>query len=172
MSAARGGGGRRRTDRPRLPRGPSGPWRPGPMDLPARGRVMDLGALTLNPPVLVDSGCGGTGRELDALGGLAGLGAFVTRSITLDAREGGTAPRIVGTPSGLVNAVGLQNPGIDQFLARELPWLAAHEVTANVSVAGSSIGEYADLGRRLGRSPGVAGKLGSAHVCTPVTTAH
>ncbi|HEY9562487.1 MAG TPA: nitronate monooxygenase, partial [Nocardioides sp.] len=79
------------------------------------------------------------------------------RSITLDAREGGPAPRIVGTPSGLVNAVGLQNPGIDQFLARELPWLAAHEVPAIVSVAGSSIGEYADLGRRLGRSPGVAG---------------
>lgn len=115
-----------------------------------------LGSFILTSPVLTASGCGGTGRELDAIGGMQGLGGFVTRSISLDAREGNPAPRVAESPAGLVNAVGLQNPGIDQFLARELPWLAAHAVPAIVSIVGASIGEYADLGRRLGRSPGVA----------------
>jgi dihydroorotate dehydrogenase (NAD+) catalytic subunit len=85
------------------------------------------------------------------------VGAFVTRSITLDRRDGSRAPRIAESPAGMVNTIGLQNPGVDQFLARELPWLAAHRVRAVVSVAGGTIGEYADLARRLGRSPGVAG---------------
>jgi dihydroorotate dehydrogenase (NAD+) catalytic subunit len=66
-------------------------------------------------------------------------------------------PRIVETPSGLINAIGLQNPGVDHFLATELPWLAQQGVRVFVSIAGRSLGEYAELARRLGRSPGVAG---------------
>ncbi len=81
----------------------------------------------------------------------------MTRSITVNARPGGDSPRIVETPSGLVNAVGLQNPGIDHFLATELPWLAQRPVPVFVSIVGRSLGEYAELARRLGRSPGVAG---------------
>jgi len=74
-------------------------------------------------PVLTASGCGGTGRELAAYAALADLGGFVTRSITLNPRTGGPLPRIVETPSGLVHAIGLQNPGLEPFLASELPWL-------------------------------------------------
>jgi len=119
--------------------------------------TVELAGLTLANPVLVASGCGGTGRELDGFGGLAPLGAFVTRSITVGARPGGDMPRIVETPSGLVNAVGMQNPGIDQFLATELPWLVQRGVRVLVSIVGRSLGEFAELARRLGRSPGVAG---------------
>ena len=104
--------------------------------------------------MLVASGCGGTGRELAAYADLDGLGGFVTRSITVNARPAAPTPRIVETPSGLVNAVGLQNPGIDHFLATELPWLAQQGVRVFVSIAGRSLGEYAELARRLGRSPG------------------
>jgi len=119
--------------------------------------AVDLAGLTLPNPVLVASGCGGTGRELAGFGAFDGLGGFVTRSITVGARPGGDAPRIVETPSGLVNAVGMQNPGIDHFLATELPWLAQRQVPVFVSIVGRSLGEYAELARRLGRSPGVAG---------------
>lgn len=109
----------------------------------------------LPDPVMVASGCGGTGRELAPYTSLEGL-TFVTRSITLDARSGGPAPRIVESPSGLVNAVGLQNPGLESFLAIELPWLVRAGVRVVVSIAGASLGEYADLARRLSRAPGVA----------------
>lgn len=108
-------------------------------------------------PVMIASGCGGTGRELAAFTDLAALGGFVTRSISRDPRGGGPAPRIAESPSGLVNAIGLQNPGIDGFLATELPWLVRQGVTVFVSIVGGTLGEYTELTRRLGRSPGVAG---------------
>jgi dihydroorotate dehydrogenase (NAD+) catalytic subunit len=117
---------------------------------------VDLAGLALASPVLVASGCGGTGRELAPYVDLAELGAFVTRSITMNARPGGPAPRVVETPSGLLHAGGLPNPGIDLFLATELPWLVRHGARVIVSIAGSSLGEYAELARRLGLAPGVA----------------
>lgn len=109
----------------------------------------------LPEPVMVASGCGGTGRELAPYVSLDGL-TFVTRSITLDARAGGPAPRIVESPSGLVNAVGLHNQGLESFLATELPWLVRAGARVVVSIAGATLGEYADLARRLSRAPGVA----------------
>lgn len=115
---------------------------------------MSLGLIS---PVMVASGCGGTGRELAAFTDLAGLGGFVTRSITIAARAGGSHPRILETPSGLVHAVDLQNPGVDQFLALELPWLVQQGARVFVSIVGRSLGEYAELARRLGRTPGIAG---------------
>jgi dihydroorotate dehydrogenase (NAD+) catalytic subunit len=114
-------------------------------------------SLDLTNPVLVASGCGGTGRDLAAYTDLATLGGFVTRSITLAPRAGGAAPRIVETPSGLAHAVDLQNPGIDQFLALELPWLLQQDARVFVSIVGRSLGEYAELARRLGRMHGLAG---------------
>ncbi|GAA1929749.1 dihydroorotate dehydrogenase [Nocardioides hwasunensis] len=110
-------------------------------------------------PVMVASGCGGTGRELEAFAGAAGIAGLhlVTRSITLDARPGGAAPRVAEVPGGLVNAVGLPNPGLEHFLATELPWLVRAGVQVTVSIAGATLGEYADLARRLSRAPGVVG---------------
>ena len=106
--------------------------------------------------VMVASGCGGTGRELAPYVPLDGL-ALVTRTITLDPRRGAPAPRVAETPSGLVHATGLQNPGLEYFLATELPWLVRAGARVHVSIAGSTMGEYADLARRLSRAPGVAG---------------
>lgn len=114
-------------------------------------------SLVLTCPVMVASGCGGTGRELAGYTDLTTLGGFVTRSITVAPRPGGSHPRILETPSGLVHAVDLQNPGIDQFLALELPWLVQQGVRVFVSMVGRSLGEYAELARRLGRTPGIAG---------------
>lgn len=110
-------------------------------------------------PVMVAAGCGGTGRELAAYAGPDGLAGLdlVTRSITLDARPGGPGPRVVEVPGGLVHAVGLPNPGLEHFLATELPWLVRSGVRVIVSIAGADMGEYADLARRLSRAPGVAG---------------
>lgn len=107
-------------------------------------------------PVMVASGCGGTGRELEAFGPLEGLD-LVTRSITLDPRPGAPGPRVVETAGGLVSAAGLPNPGLEHFLATELPWLVRAGVRPHVSIAAASLGEYADLARRLSRAPGVAG---------------
>ena len=108
---------------------------------------------------MVASGCGGTGRELAAYSGPDGLTGlpFVTRSITLDARAGTTGLRVAEVPGGLVNAVGLPNPGLEHFLATELPWLVRAGVEVHVSIAGATMGEYADLARRLALAPGVAG---------------
>jgi dihydroorotate dehydrogenase (NAD+) catalytic subunit len=106
-------------------------------------------------PVLTASGCGGTGRELAAYGELGALGGFVTRSITVQPRPGAPAPRIAESPSGLVNAIGLQNPGVEAFLADELPALVQLGATVVASVAGHSLGEYAEVARALGRAPGV-----------------
>jgi dihydroorotate dehydrogenase (NAD+) catalytic subunit len=111
-------------------------------------------------PVMIASGCGGTGRELatyaDGTSGLSGLGGFVTRTLTMDPRAGGRV-RMGESPAGLVRAHRLQNPGLDRFLMNELPWLAQQGVRTFVSIAGATLAEYADITRRLGRAPGVAG---------------
>lgn len=108
-------------------------------------------------PVLVASGCGGTGRELASYVDLTALGAFVTRSISRDLRPGSPRPRITETPSGFVHAGGLQNPGIDAFLATELPWLVRRGARVIVSIVGSTLGEYTELTRRLAHAPGISG---------------
>lgn len=107
-------------------------------------------------PVMVASGCGGTGRELAAYAELAGL-CFVTRSITLNRRPGVVEPRIAETPSGWVHAGGAANPGLETFLATELPALVRAGARVFVSIVGSSLLEYADLARRLSNAPGIAG---------------
>lgn len=106
-------------------------------------------------PVLTAAGCGGTGVELASYGDLGVLGGFVTRSVTLHARPGGPGPRLVEAPSGLVNAIGLQNPGVEGFVTEELPALLALGATVVASVAGRSLGEYAEVSRTLGRAAGV-----------------
>ena len=114
-----------------------------------------LAGLTLSSPVLVASGCGGTGRELEPWISFEALGGFVTRSVTLDPRPGAQAPRVVETPSGLLHTEG-PSPGLEPFLATELPWLARSGTRVIVSIAGRSLGEYAELARRIGRAPGLA----------------
>lgn len=117
----------------------------------------DLAGLPLATPVLTASGCGGTGRELAPYLDLAALGAFTTRTITLDPRPGSPGRRVVPTPAGVLAATGYQNPGLQGFLATELPWLAQQRVRTVVSVTATSLGEYGELAGRVGDAPGVHG---------------
>ncbi|MEV5409113.1 dihydroorotate dehydrogenase [Thermopolyspora sp. NPDC052614] len=114
-----------------------------------------LAHVELANPITTAAGCAGSGRELAQFFDLNRLGALVTRTITMAPRSGRPTPRTAETPSGLLNAVGLQGPGIDAFLDRELPWLAERGVTTIVSIGGGSVAEYGALARRLADAPGV-----------------
>jgi dihydroorotate dehydrogenase (NAD+) catalytic subunit len=116
----------------------------------------DLAGLALPNPVMTASGCAAAGRELDQFFDVAELGAVVTKSIMRDPRSGRPTPRMAETPSGMLNSIGLQGPGIDAFLADDLPWLAQRGARTVVSIAGSSVGEYAELACRVGKSAGVS----------------
>ena len=117
---------------------------------------VEIAGVVFPTPVMTASGCAAAGRELAPFLDVAGLGAVVTKSVLLDARSGRPTPRMVETPSGMLNSIGLQGPGVDAFLAHDLPWLVQRGARAVVSIAGGSLGEYAELGRRVGSSPGVA----------------
>ncbi|MGI8334000.1 dihydroorotate dehydrogenase [Actinomadura scrupuli] len=108
-----------------------------------------LGKAHLPNPVITASGCGGTGRELAVYTDLSRLGAFGTPSVMAQPRPGRPTPRIAETPSGLLSAGGLPGPGVDAFVARDLPWLAEQGARVVVSVGGNSIAEYAEVARRL-----------------------
>jgi dihydroorotate dehydrogenase (NAD+) catalytic subunit len=112
-----------------------------------------LGAAALPNPVLTASGCAAAGRELEPFAPVSALGAVVTKSVTLRPRAGRPTPRMAETPSGMLNSIGLQNPGVDAFLAHDLPWLADHGARAVVSIAGGSVADYAELARRLEHAP-------------------
>jgi dihydroorotate dehydrogenase (NAD+) catalytic subunit len=121
-----------------------------PADLRAR-----LGHVELPSPVLTAAGCAGTGRELAQFIDVAKVGAVVTKSIMIEPRAGRPTPRTAETPSGMLSAVGLQGPGIDAFLQRDLPWLLSRGARAVVSVAGGTVREYAELAARLSDAAGV-----------------
>ncbi len=114
-----------------------------------------LGHVELPTPILTASGCAGAGRELSRFTDVARLGAVVTKSIMLAPRSGRPTPRMAETPSGMLNSIGLQGPGVDAFLRRDLPWLLTQGARAVVSIAGSSAAEYAELARRLSDAPGI-----------------
>ena len=108
-------------------------------------------------PVLVASGTFGYASELAELVDLARLGGIVTKTVTVKPRPGNPPPRIVETPSGMLNAIGLQNVGIDRFVAEKLPYLAELEPVVLVSIMGYTTGEFVTLAERLDGLPGVDG---------------
>lgn len=116
-----------------------------------------LAGLELINPVMTASGCAAAGRELAPFFNLTGIGAVVTKSVMREARSGRPTPRMAETPSGMLNSIGLQGPGIDAFLENDLPWLAEHQVTTVVSIAGHDVAEFAELAGRLAGQPGVGG---------------
>jgi len=115
-----------------------------------------IGSLTLNNPVLVAAGTFGYGTEFARTVQLERLGALITKTLTLQPREGNPPPRLVETPSGMLNAVGLQNVGLDAFLHDKLPSLRAYRVPIIVSILGESGEDVAVMVRRLDRADGVA----------------
>jgi dihydroorotate dehydrogenase (NAD+) catalytic subunit len=107
-------------------------------------------------PVFTASGCAAAGQELDAFTDVTTIGGVVTKSVMRAPRAGRPTPRMAETPSGMLNSIGLQGPGIDAFLAQDLPWLLERGARPVVSIAGSSVQEYAELAQALRAVPGVA----------------
>lgn len=114
-----------------------------------------IGTLDLRNPVMTASGTFGSGKEYADFFDLARLGAVVTKGVSLESWAGNPGPRIVETPSGMLNSIGLQNPGVEAFCARDLPWLAGHDVPVIVNVVGHRAEEYAAVAERLERESGV-----------------
>jgi dihydroorotate dehydrogenase (NAD+) catalytic subunit len=127
-----------------------------PPPLPAVDLTTELGGVTFPNPVFTASGCAAAGQELDQFFDITALGGIVTKSIMLAARSGRPTPRMAETPSGMLNSIGLQGPGIDAFLEHDLPWLAHRGARAVVSIAGGSVDDYAKLAARLRGRPGLA----------------
>ncbi len=114
-------------------------------------------ALTLKNPVMPASGCFSFGREMAGFYDLGLLGAIVVKATTLTERMGNPAPRVAETPAGMLNAIGLQNPGVKRVLQEELPHLTQYEnLPVIVNVAGTEIADYVEVVRRLADSPQVA----------------
>src|SRR2546429_1549119 len=112
-----------------------------------------LGPLALKNPVLVAAGTFGYGLEFQEFFDLALLGGVITKTLTLEPRDGNPAPRVVETPAGMLNAVGLQNIGVDAFIKEKWPGLAALRVPVIVSAAGFSGKEFVDIAQRLSGGP-------------------
>src|SRR6476620_4724170 len=121
-----------------------------PVDLSVR-----IGSLTLANPVMSASGCFGYGVEYADLVDLSSLGAVVVKGLFLEERKGHPAPRIVETPAGMINAIGLQGIGVHRFVKEKMPELRAHRATVVVNVCGTTVEEYAEVSRILSEAEGV-----------------
>lgn len=116
---------------------------------------VDLAGLRLRSPVVTASGCFGSGREMSQFVDLARLGALVCKTVTPKARQGIAPPRGAETPAGMLNAIGLQNPGVEVFRDKDLPWLAERGVPAIASIGGHSAQEYVECAEALRGAPGL-----------------
>jgi dihydroorotate dehydrogenase (NAD+) catalytic subunit len=117
---------------------------------------VQLGALQLRNPILVAAGTFGYGTEFAAAVRLERLGGLITKTLTRQPREGNPPPRLVETASGMLNAVGLQNMGLEPFLRDQLPQLRRVDVPVIASILGESPEEAAEMARALDRADGVA----------------
>ncbi|WP_409275587.1 dihydroorotate dehydrogenase [Neobacillus sp. SCS-31] len=116
---------------------------------------ISLPGLNLKNPVMPASGCFGFGREFSRLYDLDVLGAIMIKAATGEPRFGNPTPRVAETPSGMLNAIGLQNPGYKEIIATELPWLEQFNVPIIANVAGSTEEEYVEVARHISQAPNV-----------------
>jgi dihydroorotate dehydrogenase (NAD+) catalytic subunit len=114
-----------------------------------------IGSLTLANPLIAASGCFGYGVEYADIVDLASLGAIAVKGLFLAEREGHPPPRIVETPSGMLNAIGLQGIGVHRFVAERLPELRQHRAVVVVNICGSTLDEYVEVARILSDAEGV-----------------
>ena len=121
-----------------------------------RTLAVDLGGVVFPTPVMIAAGCGGTGRELSGLLDMRKVGAIVSRTITLEAEKGSPTPRVRESPAGVVWSTGLQNPGIDAFVAEELPRFAKGGAQVIVSIGGGTLEEFVRVTAALQGRPEVA----------------
>ena len=110
---------------------------------------VDLNGVVFPTPVLAASGCFNAGREMAGIVDLRRIGGIVTKSVTLNPRKGMPVPRMAETASGMLNAIGLQNPGVEGFLEKEAPFIATAGAPVVLSIAGKSVEEFAQVTSRL-----------------------
>ena len=118
--------------------------------------TVQIGSLTLKNPLIAASGCFGYGVEYADIVDLATLGGVAVKGLFLAEREGHAAPRIVETPAGMLNAIGLQGIGIHRFIDEKLPELRARGATVIVNICGTTLDEYVEVARILSDAEGVA----------------
>lgn len=111
---------------------------------------VNLADIRLKNPVITASGTFGFGREYSKYYDLSKLGGVVVKGLTLEPREGNRPPRIAETPAGMLNSVGLQNPGVDYFLKEELPFLRQYDLAVIANIAGNTVEEYCRMAEILG----------------------
>ncbi|HIJ97420.1 MAG TPA: dihydroorotate dehydrogenase [Desulfuromonadales bacterium] len=119
--------------------------------------TVNLAGIPLRNPVMTASGTFGYGEEFAEYVDLESIGAMVTKGLSLKARAGNPTPRIVETPGGMLNAIGLQNVGIDAFIAKKIPFLRTVDTPVIANFFGATIDEYAEMARRLDQIPELAG---------------
>lgn len=119
--------------------------------------TVDIGKLKLKNPVMTASGTFGYGEEYSEFIDLNRLGAIVVKGLSLMPKEGNPPPRIVETPAGMLNAIGLQNIGIENFVREKLPFLKQFDTPVIVNFFGDSIDEYAEAAEKLSAADGVHG---------------
>ena len=105
---------------------------------------VNLGGLEMKNPVTVASGTFGSGKQYSDFVDVDKLGAVTTKGVSITPWDGGPMPRLAETPSGMLNAIGLQNPGVDEFMKNDLPWLEDHSATVIVNVCGHTLDEYVE----------------------------
>ena len=115
-----------------------------------------LGNAWFPHPIFTASGCASSGKELALFFDLKDIGAVVTKSVMNKPRHGRPTPRMAETPSGMLNSIGLQGPGIDAFLTKDVPWLLEQKARVIVSIAGETIEEYSTLARKLRSVSGIS----------------
>jgi dihydroorotate dehydrogenase (NAD+) catalytic subunit len=115
-----------------------------------------IGRLRLRNPVLVASGTFGYAREMEGIVDFARLGGIIPKTVTRQPRAGNPPPRTVETPSGMLNAIGLDNDGIDHFISHHLPYLRGLPTSIIANIAGKSEGEFVEMAEQIGREAGLA----------------
>ncbi len=116
-----------------------------------------IGKIRLKNPVMVASGTFGYAREFEKLVNLKEIGAIITKTITLNPRQGNPMPRICETSAGMLNAIGLQNEGVDNFIKEKMPYLSKIGTPLIVSISGNNIDEFFILARRLNKLRNING---------------
>jgi dihydroorotate dehydrogenase (NAD+) catalytic subunit len=116
---------------------------------------VNLPGLSLKNPIMPASGCFGFGKEFANLYDLSELGAIMIKATTVDMRFGNATPRVAETEAGMLNAIGLQNPGLEGVIRNELPFLANYQVPIIANVAGSTIEDYELVAKEISKVPNV-----------------
>lgn len=110
---------------------------------------VEIGSLKMKNPVMPASGCFAFGKEFADFYNLSELGAICVKATTMEPRLGNPTPRVAETPGGMLNAIGLQNPGVEKVIAEELPHLRPYDTPVIVNIAGTTVEDYVDVTKRL-----------------------